>query len=97
MSNSIVKAINLIKSVGAVDHEALKKCFELVCDFQNDVEKSSDTEQTINHTMISANLGFNLLLKHRDAYKKYTDMDVDLMIRGFHEIEIALESLIDQE
>lgn len=97
MSNSIVKAINLIKSVGAVDHEALKKCFDIVCSIEKNIDNFIDTEQGLNHIMLAANEGFNLLLKHRDAYKKYTDMDVDLMLRGFHEMEIKLESMIDQE
>lgn len=97
MSNSIVKAINLIKSVGIADHDALHKCFNVVCNMEAEINNFTDTEHGLNHIMLAANNGFNLLLKHRDAYKKYTGMDVDLMLCGFHEIEIKFEALIDQE
>ena len=97
MSNSIVKSINLIKSVGAVDHKALHECFNVVCNIETEINNFTDTEQGLNHIMLAANNGFNLLLKHKESYKKYTGMDVDLMLRGFHEIEIRFESLIDQE
>ena len=97
MSNSIVKAMNLIKSVGISDHDVLHNCFNVVCNMEAEINNFTDIEQGLNHIMLAANNGFNLLLKHKESYKKYTDMDVDLILLKFHEIEIKFEALIDQE
>ena len=97
MSNSIVKAINLIKSVGSDDHEKLQKCFNVSVNPMSEISKFTDTEQGINHVIMAMNEGFNLLYKHREAYKTLAGMDVDAALTGFHQIELSFEAAIDQE
>ena len=94
---SLINTFKLINEIGSVEHDALHKCFKIVCNIETEINNFTDTEQGLNHIMLAANHGFNLLLKHKESYKKYTDMDVDLMLRGFHEIEIKFESLLEQE
>lgn len=51
----------------------------------------------INHVIMAMNEGFNLLYKHREAYKTLAGMDVDATLTGFHHIELSFEALSDQE
>ena len=96
MSN-LLSSLKLIKIVGIDDHEKLQKCFNVSVDPMSEIEKFTDTEQGINHVIMAMNEGFNLLHKHREAYKKFSGMDVDAALTGFHQLELAFEAAVDQE
>lgn len=94
--SDFVKALQLIKIVGIDDHKDLEKCFEVLADIPAELEKFLDTSKGIEHIMLVANRGFNLLHKHRETYKKYAGMDVDKLLTGFHLIEISLEKSLEE-
>ena len=96
MSN-LLNSLKLIKIVGIDDHEKLQKCFNVSVDPMSEIEKFTDTEQGINHVIMAMNEGFNLLYKHREAYKTLAGMDVDAALTGFHQLELQFEAAIDQE
>ena len=94
--DDLVKALKIISIVGIDDHEKLLDCFKVVANPQDAIESFSGTESGLNHVMITANTGFNLLLKHRETYRQFTDLNVDEMLKGFHSIELLFEKAIEQ-
>lgn len=96
MSN-IFDSLKLIKIVGQDDLNKLIECFRVCSDIEVEVEKFPDEITAAKHIMTAANDGFNLIYKHREAYKKYTELDVDSMLQGFHGIELAFEAVIDRQ
>lgn len=89
-------ALKIMHIVGDKDHNALLECFKVTANPLDAIEGFSDTEEGLKHVMMTANTGFNLLLKHRETYSKFTDIDVDKTLQGFHMIELQFEEAIER-
>lgn len=96
MDNNLFNSLKVIKIVGSDDHYKILECFKVVTEPVDAIESFSDTEAGLNHVMMSANTGFNLLLKHQETYKKFTNLDVDKMLQGFHLIELQFEEALER-
>lgn len=95
--SDLFNALKIMHIVGEDEHNEILECFKITSHPLDEIEKFTETVDGLNHIMMTANKGFNLLYKHRETYKKYSSLGVDEALTGFYLIELEFEAELDQQ
>ena len=95
---NLTNTLKLINEIGAEDSEKITSTFDIIANIPKEIEKFSDIKSGLAYIMITANTGFNMLLKHRSVYEKYCNIpasEMDDLLKNLHQIELTFEAELE--